>query len=204
MAARERLSKLEEERKQRTDEETTEAELRLVIGQLEEFARRVSSGLQDSDWLTRREIIRALVKRVEIDEQEVRIVYRVSPSPFEGGPQQGRVQHCWGRSRCAFRPPGYPHRRGRESGFRPRKLGGSPLRAVSGAGSRSALSVADSASSERVCPGTGEAAIEPKVEVFSLRLRLILHFAKTDVCHRCGFVLEFQMQGDFTTSQPDP
>jgi site-specific DNA recombinase len=38
-----------------------------------------------------------LVKKVEIDEQEVRIVYRVSPSPFEGSPQQGSLQHCWGR-----------------------------------------------------------------------------------------------------------
>jgi site-specific DNA recombinase len=85
-AARERLSKLEEEHKQRADEENTEAELRLVIGQLEEFARRLSEGLEGSDWLTRREIIRALVKRVEVDEQEVRIVYRVSPSPFEDSP----------------------------------------------------------------------------------------------------------------------
>jgi hypothetical protein len=31
-----------------------------------------------------------------------------------------------------------------------------------------------------------------------------LHFAKTDVCRRCGFLLEFQMKADFTTSQPDP
>jgi site-specific DNA recombinase len=103
IAARERLSKLEEEHKQRADEETTEAGLRLVIGQLEEFARRVSAGLKESDWLTRREIIRALVKQVEIDEQEVRIVYRVSPSPFEAGPQQDHLQHCWGRH-CAFQP----------------------------------------------------------------------------------------------------
>src|SRR5229473_1156535 len=51
------------------------------------------------DWDTRREVVRALVKKVEIDEQEVRIVYRVSPSPFEGGPQQGSLQHCWGRDR---------------------------------------------------------------------------------------------------------
>ena len=28
-------------------------------------------------------------------------MYRVSPSPFEGGPQQGRSQHCWGRGRAA-------------------------------------------------------------------------------------------------------
>jgi site-specific DNA recombinase len=94
--ARERLATLEVECRQRIGEATQEAELRLVIGQLEEFARRVSQGLQGPDWDTRREVIRALVKRVEIDEQEVRIVYRVSPSPFEGGPQQGRSQHCWG------------------------------------------------------------------------------------------------------------
>ena len=72
-------------------------ELRLVIGQLEEFAKRVSQELQEPDWDTRREVVRALVNKVEIDEQEVRIVYRVSPSPFEGGPQQGSLQHCWGR-----------------------------------------------------------------------------------------------------------
>jgi site-specific DNA recombinase len=96
-AARERLAKLEAEYRQRIGEAAKEAELRLVIGQLEEFASRVSQGLQEPDWETRREVVRALVKKVEIDEQEVRIVYRVSPSPFEGGPQQGRSQHCWGR-----------------------------------------------------------------------------------------------------------
>ncbi len=100
-AARERLSKLEVECRQRIGEATREAELRLVIGQLEGFASRVSQELQGPDWDTRREVIRALVKRVEIDEQEVRIVYRVSPSPFEGGPQQGRSQHCWGRDQPA-------------------------------------------------------------------------------------------------------
>ena len=95
--ARERLSRLEDEWKQKADEQSQESELRLVIGQLEEFARRVSEGLQDPDWTTRREIVRALVKKVEIDEGDVRIVYRVSPLPFDGGPQQGSLQHCWGR-----------------------------------------------------------------------------------------------------------
>ena len=107
-AARERLAKLEDEHRQRIGEAAQEAELRLVIGQLEEFARRVSQGLQEPDWDTRREIVRALVKKVEIDEQEVRIVYRVSPSPFEGGPQQGRSQHCWGRDGPALRRPPLP------------------------------------------------------------------------------------------------
>jgi site-specific DNA recombinase len=97
LAARERLAKLEDERQQRICEANQEAELRLVIGQLEEFARRVSAELQEPSWGTRREVVRALVKKVEVDEQEVRVVYRVSPSPFEGRPQQGGLQHCWGR-----------------------------------------------------------------------------------------------------------
>src|SRR5512142_539329 len=97
LAARERLAKLEDECRQRIGEAAQEVELWLVIGQLEEFARRVSQGLEGPDWDTRREVVRALVKKVEVDEQEIRIVYRVSPSPFEGGPQQGRSQHCWGR-----------------------------------------------------------------------------------------------------------
>jgi site-specific DNA recombinase len=96
-AAKERLAKLEAEHRQRIGEASQEAELRLVIGQLEEFAKRLSQGLQEPDWKTRREVVRALVKKVEVDEKEIRIVYRVSPSPFEGSPQQGRSQHCWGR-----------------------------------------------------------------------------------------------------------
>ena len=62
-AARERLAKLEADYRQRISEASQEAELRLVIGQLEEFARRVSQGLQEPDWETRREIVRAWSSR---------------------------------------------------------------------------------------------------------------------------------------------
>ena len=58
LAAHERLAKLEDERRQRMEEATQEEGLRLVIGQLEEFARRVSEGLKEPDWATRREIVR--------------------------------------------------------------------------------------------------------------------------------------------------
>src|SRR5262245_40821566 len=118
LAARQRLTKLEEACQQRRNEATQEAELRLVIGQWEEVARHVSQELQEPDWATRREIVRALVKQVEIDEQEVRIVYRVSPSPFEGSPQQGCLQHCWGRGHRALRRPDF--------GLRPLAVCGHP------------------------------------------------------------------------------
>ncbi len=90
--ARERLSQLEAESRVEEERQTAEQELRLVIGQLEVFAQRVSEGLGEADWRTRREVIRALVKRVEIDEAEVRVVYKVRPSPFVEGPERGRFQ----------------------------------------------------------------------------------------------------------------
>ncbi len=97
--AKERLSKLEAEAKAEAEEEAQEQELRLVIGHLQEFAERVRSGLAEADWSTRREIIRALVKRVEVDQEEVRVVYRVSPSPFVESPDGGILQDC-GRGAC--------------------------------------------------------------------------------------------------------
>jgi site-specific DNA recombinase len=104
--AKERLTKLETEAQTQAEEEAQEQELRLVIGQLQEFAERVQNGLAEADWSTRREIIRALVKRVEVDKEEVRVVYRVSPSPFVERPDGGILQDCGRRDYAPLRRPG--------------------------------------------------------------------------------------------------
>jgi site-specific DNA recombinase len=90
--ARERLFQLESVSRVEEERQTAEQELRQVIGQLEGFSLRVNEGLVDADWRTRREVIRAVVKRVEIDESEVRVVYKVRPCPFAEGPEQGHFQ----------------------------------------------------------------------------------------------------------------
>jgi hypothetical protein len=69
------MSQLEAEARDEVDRQTLEQELRLVIGQSEGFAQRIDEGLGEADWRTRREVIRALAKRVDIDETEVRVVY---------------------------------------------------------------------------------------------------------------------------------
>ena len=92
--AKERLAQLQAEAKRWQSEEACRAELRLVIGNFQEFAARVKEGLADADWASRREIIRALVKRIEIDDHEVRVVYRVSAVPFAEGPKGGVWQDC--------------------------------------------------------------------------------------------------------------
>jgi site-specific DNA recombinase len=105
--SRDRLTKLEAEAKKQEENETQRTELRLVIGRLQEFAERIQSGLHDADWLTRREILRALVKRVEVDEAHVRVIYRVDPLPFDQGPSGGRLQHCWRGEHRALRRAGF-------------------------------------------------------------------------------------------------
>lgn len=75
--ARERLAKMEEQAKHLADEATLRKELHLVIGRLEEFAVEVRKGLQHAEWGRRRDILRTVVKRVEVDRQEAKVVFRV-------------------------------------------------------------------------------------------------------------------------------
>jgi hypothetical protein len=44
------------------------------------FAQRVRDRLAQADWHFRRDLIRLLVKRVEIDHNQVNIVFRVAPT----------------------------------------------------------------------------------------------------------------------------
>jgi site-specific DNA recombinase len=92
--SRDRLTKLEAEATKQAEHEAQRTEWRWVIGHLQAFADRIKSGLHDADWLTRREILRALVKRVEVDEAQVRVIYRVDQLPFDQGPVRGCLQDC--------------------------------------------------------------------------------------------------------------
>lgn len=81
---RERQHKLEAEIAAMSDAEDQATELRLVMSRLEEFARKVKEGLAEADWQMRREIIRTLVKQIEVETDRVRVVYRVFSGTTEG------------------------------------------------------------------------------------------------------------------------
>ena len=66
--------------------------LQLVIGKLEIFATMVRDRLGEADWTTRRDLIRTLVRRIEVDDQHVRVVFRVGPGP-QGSPDARRISH---------------------------------------------------------------------------------------------------------------
>jgi site-specific DNA recombinase len=92
---KERLQKLEVEEEATGKAAWERANLQVMIEHIEMFAERVQGGLQDADWQARREIMRALIKQVEVGKDSIRIVYKVQPCPFESGPERGQSQHCW-------------------------------------------------------------------------------------------------------------
>ena len=85
-----RLAQLRERRNTAAEAAESERELALIIGRLEEFAAKVHQGLDAVDWHGKRDIIRTLVRRIEIDGTHVEVVFRVPPSAPEG-PDQPRA-----------------------------------------------------------------------------------------------------------------
>src|SRR3954470_12398238 len=79
---RQRLASLEEQRRGLAERTRLGSQLALIIGRLEAFAARVGQNL---DQLDRRQK-RGLVRRVEIDRDEVNVVFRVEPPPLPPEP----------------------------------------------------------------------------------------------------------------------
>ena len=93
---RQRIAALEEQRQQLLDEAAVQTELRLIIGRLEDFATQIDTGLEEADWLRKREMIRALVKRVEVTQEQVNVVFRVDSYQEESDPEKKSLQLCRG------------------------------------------------------------------------------------------------------------
>jgi site-specific DNA recombinase len=110
---KQRIRRLENDRKALTEKLEFERDLVLVIGRLEEFTSRLQIGLGELDWSARRDVIRALVRRIEIDHDTIEVVFRIPGPSSDGGTPLGPLspnnsgplnwQHC-GNVRY---PPGW-------------------------------------------------------------------------------------------------
>jgi site-specific DNA recombinase len=89
---RHRIAQLEEQRQQLTEVEALHAELRVIIGRLEDFAAKVHNGLAEADWQSKREMIRALVKRVEVASDQVNVVFRIEQRPGDSSTEKKSLQ----------------------------------------------------------------------------------------------------------------
>ena len=98
---KQRLARLQSERETATAAHEAERSLHLVIGRL----RRVCRTCPVQGWINligkgRREVIRALVRRIEIDQDQVEVVFRIPGAPPP--PDNGSIAGSGGES------PGYP------------------------------------------------------------------------------------------------
>ena len=93
---RQRLARVEEQRQALADEAAVHGELPLIIGRLEDFAAKLHDGLEAVDWANKRDLIRALVKRVEVARDDVNIVFRIDPYPGDADPEKKSLQLCRG------------------------------------------------------------------------------------------------------------
>ncbi len=93
-ALRRRTARLEAEAKALHEADEQIRSLHLVIGKLDLFAAMVHDRLAGADWATKRDIICTLVKRIEVADDVVRVIFRVDPG-FSGSPETGRtLHHC--------------------------------------------------------------------------------------------------------------
>ncbi len=101
-----KLAQLQEEQAKLMTRANEQKDLRSVINHLDEFANQLTDGIEKLSWNDKREVIRALVKRVEVGKEEVRVVYKIGQLPFALGPASGAsLQHCLRRDYPSLRCP---------------------------------------------------------------------------------------------------
>ena len=105
-----RVAQLQQRQQDATEAADAERELILVTSQLEDFATKVRAGLDTLDWLGTRDIIRTLVRRIEIDGDDIEVVFRAPPPSGSASPLPGAAggnapnwQDCTGGRRANHR-----------------------------------------------------------------------------------------------------
>jgi site-specific DNA recombinase len=93
---RQRMAHIEEQCETLADEELLQREMHLIVSRLDDFAAQMERNLDDLEWAKKREIIRALVRRVEVGLEQVQVVFRVDSFPGESDPEKKSLQLCRG------------------------------------------------------------------------------------------------------------
>jgi site-specific DNA recombinase len=92
-AAKERLAKEGAKWRDLQSTSVTNEALSQALQEFTAFALQMSDQLEQADFPTKRKLLRLLINRVEISQEEIRIVYKVSLRPFALAPNSGAVLH---------------------------------------------------------------------------------------------------------------
>ena len=87
---RQNLKKIQEQQHKLIEQKSLTREMRLIVTNLENFTDRINLKLDHLDWNGKRDIIRQIVKRIEIGDEEINIVYKINKLPSS----ETNTQHC--------------------------------------------------------------------------------------------------------------
>jgi site-specific DNA recombinase len=104
---RQRIAQVQAQRQHLAEADALHTDLRLIIGRLDDFAAQVQEGLTEADWSRKREMIRTLVKRVEVAHDQVRVVFRIEPRSGDPSPEKKSLQDCRRSNRAPLRGPSH-------------------------------------------------------------------------------------------------
>jgi site-specific DNA recombinase len=114
---KQRMSQLQARHQAAREAAETERDLALVVSRLEDFSAKVITGLDHLDRLGMRDIIRTVVRRIEINDSRIEVVFRVPspgdpPGPGSSTKMTGSWQHCTsvGRTNLRLDQPQSPPR----------------------------------------------------------------------------------------------
>ncbi|WP_174516938.1 recombinase family protein [Wolbachia endosymbiont of Cardiocondyla obscurior] len=88
------LKGIREQKEEVSDEKRLKKELDFITSSIESFSSEIESELNQADHETKLDIIRKLVQRIEVDDNNVHIVFRLKELALER--QKKSVQHCIG------------------------------------------------------------------------------------------------------------
>ena len=96
---KQRMSQMQARHQAAHEAAETERDLALVVSRLEDFSAKVITGLDHLDRLGMRDIIRTVVRRIEINDSRIEVVFRVPspgdpPEPGSSTKMTGSWQHC--------------------------------------------------------------------------------------------------------------
>ena len=94
---RQRLNIIQEQQKKLIEQQNFTKELELIVNNLEDFSSGITLKIDSLDWSGKRDIIRQVVKRIEIGENEISIVYRVDQLT-DNSSNKISMQHCCNRT----------------------------------------------------------------------------------------------------------
>ncbi len=90
---RERLRAEEKAYSEQTKSQQRADEGAALLANFEQFANEVKTSLSDANFAIKQQIMKLLIQRIEVREDQIHIVYKVQPRPFAPEPEKGNLQH---------------------------------------------------------------------------------------------------------------